>query len=359
MRFTTTLMTPPRFVKILIKILSVLCFAFALSNNSLLAQEKPLTAPTAAKTLRIDQAADQTDNAAAAVRRAGDETRRYRIGAGDELEIQVFRHPELSQTVRVNEFGIILLPRVEQPITAACKTENELSFEIGENYKRYLRQPFVRVFVKEFKSQPVAVIGAVDKPGQFNVNRKIRLLEALAVAGGPTDKAGAKVSLARLGRASACEQSNVDQEEPDLSKLLFSYELKKTLEGSEAANPWMQPGDIVTVLDADKAFVVGNVKEPKAILLKERRTLTQALAEAEGILPSTKKNSIFLIRADAAGNQVKTPIDLTAINKNKAADPVLQPNDIIEVPLDGLKETRKNIIKALSGGLSNLPFLIF
>ncbi len=121
----------------------------------------------------------------------------------------------------------------------------------------------------------------------------------------------------------------------------------------------MQPGDIVTVLDADKAFIVGNVKEPKAILLKERRTLTQAIAEAEGILPSTKKNSIFLIRADAAGNQVKTPIDLIAITKNKAVDPVLQANDIIEVPLDGAKETRKNIIKALSGGLSNLPFLIF
>lgn len=357
MKVTTTLMTTRNFVKTLIFIFS----AIILSNNGLSAQENkaPIALPAETRTLQIDQPTDQTSSQTTAARAAGDETRRYRIGAGDELEIQVFRHPELSQTVRVNEFGVIMLPRIEAPITATCKTENELSFEIIENYKRYLRQPFVRVFVKEFKSQPVAVIGAVDKPGQFNVNRKMRLLEALAVAGGPTEKAGAKVSLARLGRASVCDQPNIEAEEQDLSKLLFSFELKKTLEGSEAANPWMQPGDIVTVLDADKAFVVGNVKEPKAILLKERRTLTQAIAEAEGILPSTKKNSIFLIRADAAGNQVKTPIDLVAITKNKAVDPVLQANDIIEVPLDGVKETRKNIIKALSGGLSNLPFLIF
>ncbi len=88
MKFITTLMTKPQFVKILL----VLCAAFALSNNCLFAQDKPSqdkssVEPTEVKTLQIDQAADQTGSAATAARVAGDETRRYRIGAGDELEI--------------------------------------------------------------------------------------------------------------------------------------------------------------------------------------------------------------------------------------------------------------------------------
>jgi protein involved in polysaccharide export with SLBB domain len=120
----------------------------------------------------------------------------------------------------------------------------------------------------------------------------------------------------------------------------------------------MSPGDIVSILEADQAFVVGNVKDPKTIMLKEPITLTGAIAKAGGILPATKKKSIFLIRQDEKGNKTKIPVDLNAIKDNKAADPFLQPNDIIEVPEDGGKVIRNSVIKALTGGLSSLPFLI-
>ena len=121
----------------------------------------------------------------------------------------------------------------------------------------------------------------------------------------------------------------------------------------------MKPGDVVTILEADKAFIVGNVKEPKSILLREPRTLTQAIAEAGGILPSTKKQTIFLIRQNANGEKSKTTIDIVAINDKKYQDPILQPGDIVEVPLDAAKDTRKNILKSIINGLPTLiPFLI-
>lgn len=328
-------------------------------SNYILAQEKQIApAPTPEVSL-----VEKQPTAILAAKMMQDNTRRYRIGVNDELDIQVFRHPEYSQTVRVNEYGLVMLPRIDEPIEAICLTENELAAQIVKLYSNYLRQPYVRVYVKEFKSQPVAVIGAVDKPGQFNLNRKMRLIEAVAVAGGPTDKAGARITVARLGSQSICEKpdamTNIPAEEVELSKLLYSYNLKKTLEGDEASNPWMSPGDIVSISEADKAFVVGNVKEPKAIQLKTQRTLTQAIAEAGGILEATKKKQILLIREDASGNKTKTPVNITAITQGKAVDPILQPNDIIEVPTDGAKATRNSIVKALTNGLpSVLPFII-
>lgn len=329
--------------------------AFITVSNVIFAQEKPVV-PTTESKPDITKITEKTANPLPV---AQDDTKRYRIGAGDELDIQVFRHPQYSQAVRVNEYGLILMPRVEEPIQAICKTENELAEEIKKHYSKYLRNPFVRVKVSNYQSQPVAVVGAVEKPGQLYLNRKMRLMQVVALAGGPNKEAGTKVQLARFGTGNICEKA-VEQplENEDLSKILFSYNLKKTLEGDEISNPWLQPGDIVYINDADKAFVVGNVKEPKPILLKTPRTLTQAIAEAGGVLEATKKKEIFLVREDNTGNKSKIPVNLVAISQGKAEDPVLKPNDIIEVQIDGTKAAVNGFKKAFMNGLpSVLPFL--
>jgi polysaccharide biosynthesis/export protein len=326
-------------------------------NTTVLAQEKPTSA--APQTTNPDIASSRPNVPTPLQVAPQDETRRYRIGVGDELEIQVFRHPQYSQAVRVNEYGLIAMPRVDEPIRATCKTENELAEEIKTHYSKYLKQPFVRVFVRNYQSQPVAIIGAVDKPGQLYLNRKMRLMQVLALAGGPNKEAGTRIQVARLGTGNVCEKPVGEPlPEEDLSKLLYSYSLKKTLEGDETANPWLQPGDMIYVSEADKAFVVGNVEEPKTILLKSPRTLSQAIAEAGGIKEATKKKQIFLIRSDDAGNKTKIPVDLVAISQGKAEDPTLRPNDIVEVPVDGTKQAINSFKKAFTNGLpSVLPFL--
>ena len=71
---------------------------------------------------------------------------RYRIGFQDQLEIQVFRHPELTQRVNVNQNGTINLFRLNDPILAVCKTESELANDVKDAYaKDYLRNPEVKV----------------------------------------------------------------------------------------------------------------------------------------------------------------------------------------------------------------------
>src|SRR5262249_61197786 len=85
-----------------------------------------------------------------------DTNERYRIGYQDTLEIQVFRHPELNRRVNVNPNGTINLFRLDQPIVAVCKTENELAKDIEKAYEKdYLRNPEVSVIAVEQKSQAV------------------------------------------------------------------------------------------------------------------------------------------------------------------------------------------------------------
>ena len=99
---------------------------------------------------------------------------RYRIGYQDRLTVQVFRHPELTQTVEVNPNGTINLFRLDDPVVALCRTERELADDIAAAYRKdYLRNPEVNVVVTEQRSQSFAVIGAVAKPANFAISRRI------------------------------------------------------------------------------------------------------------------------------------------------------------------------------------------
>jgi polysaccharide export outer membrane protein len=323
-------------------------------------QEKPKT-PANLPTLTIGEPNEQSSNDAgktvAALQR-GENTRRYRIGPGDEIIIEVARHPIYSAVKRVDDRGMITLHRINQPIQAVCKTENELSQEIANLYKRIIREPYVNVYVKDYKSQPVAVMGAVEKGGQFFINRKMRLIQAVSLAGGPTKEAGSKVILARMGDVDLCSNNIASENGETLKGKVYTYNLRRIIEGDEQSNPWVEPGDIVSILEADKAYVIGNVKEQKTILLKEPVTLTQAIAAAGGADASSKLKQVFILRQDDQGNKQRLPYDLLAINSSKGKDPYLLPNDIVEVPVDAKKSNLDTLKKAFINGLpAVLPFL--
>lgn len=277
---------------------------------------------------------------------------RYRIGFQDVIQVTVFRHSELSQTTSVAQDGTIVLPRIDQPIVAVCKTERELAYLITELYKgSLLRNPFVNVRAIEQRSQPFAVIGAVHKPGPFFLDRRIRLLELLSMAGGPdTEIAGQRIRVARTGSRSACTDNDTKASDVEL----LAFRLNDVLGGE--VNPWMQPGDIVSILEAEEAFVVGDVIEPSKIVLKEPITLTQAIAKAGGINNSTAKSSKVKILRQQEGTTAKTELvfDLKDIAEKRAEDPLIRGNDIIEVPTDSGKVLKNGIFKVLAGGLGNL-----
>ena len=287
-------------------------------------------------------------------------TERYRIGLQDVLDINVSRHPELSlANVRMDNEGRIRLPRIDGLITAICKTENELATEIMDFYrKNYLRDPFVTVFVREQNSQPLAVMGAVQKPGNFLTNRRLTLLELISYAGGPdVEFAGTKIQVARVGGISGCTVQGENAEVKEGEITFFTYKLADVVSGK--TNPVMRPGDIVYVEKADQVYVTGNVVKPQPITLIENLTMTQAIAATGGMLPATKKSKVILIRIEK-GSTVKqeTEYDLSEIRDKKIPDPVLQANDIIFVPTDKVKTFISGVIEAITGGVGNIFYRI-
>lgn len=282
---------------------------------------------------------------------------RYRIGFQDTLEIQVYRHPDLTQRVSVNANGTINLFRLDQPVLAVCKTERELADFIAAAYQKdYLKNPEVNVVAVDQKSQSYAVIGAVEKPGHFYISRPIRLLELLAFAGGQSDKAGSRILVARTGSKSNCKlNESLIAEEDDFE--VFTFKMKDVLEAKQ--NIAMRPGDTVSVMEADIIYVYGNVNEQGQIIIREPITLTQAIASAKGIRPATKKDNIRVLRQKVGSTEREEFIyDLDAISKRQADDPFLEPNDIVAVSEDRTKSIMNSIGRSLTNGIPSMFYRI-
>jgi polysaccharide export outer membrane protein len=289
----------------------------------------------------------------------------YRIGPGDELDVRIFGRSELSRIVRVDSYGRIRLPFLED-VQAACMTEAQLAESIAEKYKKYLRDPQVDVMIKDFRSQPVAVIGAVSQPGRFQLQRRIRLLELLSFAGGPNTHAGGTVHIIHNSEHDHCSAASPEPKPADgngegasILPLLSSIKLKQVMAGTPDANPYVQPGDIVSIPEADQIFVTGSVVKPGAYPLLTRITLTQAVALAGGVNMEAARGKVRLIRQDEGTETRKeTVYNLDDIHRRKIQDILLLPNDIIEVPSSTMRVASRNMLGVSINMLSALPYFI-
>lgn len=277
----------------------------------------------------------------------------YRIGPGDVLDIRVYNKPQLArEAVRVEGNGMIRMPLIETDIQAACKTESELAKDISTRYAKYYKNLPVDVFIKEYHSKQVAIIGAVNDQSRFELQRRVRLLELLTYAKGPSPKAGQTINIVHGQMSSLCQTT----EGEDLNKTFSSYRLSDTLRGEPNANPFLNAGDVVTLPEADQVYVVGNVFTPITIALKEPVTLSSAIAMAGGLKQDTKKDKIRIVRQEPGSTTKKEIIvDLYAIEKRKAEDPVLEPNDIIDVPTSAGKSFLRSLFQGVVPSVGQLP----
>lgn len=315
---------------------------------------------------------------------------RYRIGPGDVLTIQIYNRPQLSrEAVRVDGQGNIHMPWIEDEIHVACRTENEVAEEITTRYRPLLRAPQVGVFIKEYQSQPVAVIGAVNQPGRFQLQRRLRLLELLTYAGGPSERAGRSVQIIHTAPKLACAQAvtlpadnsaepatpaapasafqapvqsmsapplgdKQDAAADQVDEVYSTLELTEVLHGKIEMNPYIRPGDIVTLPEADQVFVVGSVLRPAPLILRGPLTVSQAIAMAGGLMPDAKTDRVRIIRQTPAGKS-EIIADLKAIEKRQAEDVVLQPNDIVNVHVAGARSFFRTILSAVAPAVGQLP----
>jgi polysaccharide export outer membrane protein len=288
---------------------------------------------------------------------------RYRIGPGDVLDIKVFNKPQFNREgVRVDPRGMVRMPLVTEEIRAACRTEEELEAEVTRLLKEFIREPQVTIQIKEYQSEPVAVLGEVRSPSRFQLQRRVRLLELITFANGPTDKAGRTVQIVHAGPSAACGTAASEPRTgatDSAANQLDYYKLIDTLRGDEKANPYVRAGDVVSIPTADQVYVIGNVIRPTSIALTEPMTVSRAIAMAGGTSVDTKKSEIHIIRqAPGTTDKKEMTVDLDAVNRHKAEDVVLIANDIVEVPASGGKRLFRSLLGAVIPSVGQLPVRI-
>jgi polysaccharide export outer membrane protein len=256
---------------------------------------------------------------AAAVASSAGQGEDYRIGSRDVLEIRVFDLEELNATVRVSEAGTVELPVIGE-IAAAGLTQNGLAAAIEEALSGFVRQPQVFVFVREYQSQRVSIIGAVRSPGIYQMVGRTTLLEAISDAGGvnPTESSG-RVRILREGLTGA-------PIEIDLGELLDK--------GNTAYNIRLKPGDVINVVvkEAFTIYVSGQVRTPGSFTLRESITLLKAVSLAGGFSDRAAANKVRIVRAKEDGTQEVIEVNFEDIQDGKSPDIQILPNDIIVVP---------------------------
>ncbi len=337
------------FVQVILTLAILLTNAIQTANAQDVGVESN-TAVTPAVNSRKSALADDAQNDA-----------RYRIGAGDVLDIRVFNRPQLSrESVRVDERGTIQMPWIDKEIAAACRTERELAEEVTSLYRRYLRNPQVDVFIKEYQSKPISVIGAVNSPGRFQLQRRIQLLELLTYANGPSERAGKTIQIIHTDNTATCSNMEASIEEDAPENSITSLSLGEVLKANGKANPYIRAGDIVTVLDAEQVFVIGNVINPTPVILKDSLTLSQAIAMAGGLAPESKSDKVRVVRRSGGINKEVFFADLKAIEKGTSSDIALQANDVIDVPSSntGGRKIVNTILNGFIPRVSSLPFRV-
>ncbi len=247
----------------------------------------------------------------------------YRIGAKDLLEIRVLGEDKLTTTVRVSEDGKITFPylgEIHVDGLTAAQLEKTLSRLLEE---KYIINPQVRVSIKEFRSKRVSILGAVSKQGSYELLGRTTLLEILAEAGGLARDAGKEIIVIR--------------QQADGSNLTFKIPVEDLMnKGQAELNILLEPDDIINI-PVDQVvhiYIYGQVKNPGAIqvLRSNLPTVVRAIAQAGGFTERAAKGSVVIRRKDAAGKEKEIKVNIKSIQKNKAKDVQLEPDDVVFVP---------------------------
>lgn len=298
----------------------------------------------------------------------------YLIGPEDLLEITVLEAPDFNRTVRVSDDGAISLALLGE-IQVAGMSTREVQLLLEDRLRQtYMKDPQVGVFVQEMRSHPVAVFGAVEKPGVYQIRYAKPVVEVLSMAQGLATDAGDTVIV---------ERHSGDPAEPGFAALLgpkpntatdspnglpstsgggavqvsggesITLKLKDLLDSSGPhSNVLVYPGDSVKVTRAGIVYVLGQVHKPGGFVLKTNEDISvlQAIAFAEGTTPNAKGKNAMIFVSDPNGERKEVAINLDKIMAGKAPSPVLKPNDVLFVPNSGGKEAL-HVLEQSSAGI--------
>jgi polysaccharide export outer membrane protein len=244
------------------------------------------------------------------------------IGGTDVLEITVYQEKDLSGMFRVSADGEIAFPMVGN-VRLAGLTPPQAQEKLEALLRQgYLKRPQVLVTMKEYHSKGVSVLGAVKKPGAYQLmGGRTTLLDILSMAEGVNLDEGSKsLILVRPNEKGEAKSITID-----LDRLLK--------EGDASLNINVEPNDTVYVSKAETIVVYGEVQKPGTYVLGGKEiTVLELLSKAGGLTKFAAPNRTRLIRVvDGKEKSIQVRVG-DIIKGEKTRDVMLQPGDMIVVP---------------------------
>jgi polysaccharide biosynthesis/export protein len=285
----------------------------------------------------------------------------YLLGPGDVIEVTVFGIEDLKgKQLTLDSEGRISLPFINT-VQLMGLTSRESEVKISTLYEAsVLKNPQVAVAVKDYRSQFINVLGAVFKPGTYQLTRRAFLVDALAMAGGLlAEKAESK---AFVHRASGTQATPAEIVSGADKKESIEIDLVQLLEkGDISLNVPIYAGDVVSVPERVARFyyVLGDVTRGGAYEMKknENITLSQALASAGGLLVTAKTSKAAVIRQKPDGTSQQIPVDVKKVLKGESEDIVLTQNDVVFVPGSTTKAIGRGLMNSLGGVLAAFVYV--
>jgi len=240
------------------------------------------------------------------------------LGRGDLIEISVYNVPELASKARISSSGDIYLPLIDYVhVEGLTLEEAQGLIEKRLSDGGFVRNPHVTIFVNEFTSQGVTIIGEVGRPGVYPNIGDHKLYEVVSQAGGFNLSASRKIAILRRSQA-----------EP------IRITLPRNLADDLSGNVEIMPGDTISVPRAPIIYVVGDVGRPSGLLVDNgTMTVLQALALAGGTNRTAKLGATRILRKSPDGGVTETKVEIKKMLEAKAPDVPLQADDILFVPL--------------------------
>jgi polysaccharide export outer membrane protein len=257
----------------------------------------------------------------------------YTLGPGDKLEIEIMNEPTSRAMTTIGPDGKVyyyLLPGIDVwGLTLA-----EARDRIQESLAKVVVSPQVGIQLRGIDSKRVWLLGRVQKAGVYSMNAPMTVLESLSLAGGTltSSATGTTEDLADLNHAFIIR--NGERLPIDFGELINR--------GDMSQNIYLQPDDFVyfpSSLERD-IYVLGAVRLPKAVQRSQGGTLLSAIASAGGPVRNAYLSHVAIVRGSLTKPKIAI-VDFNDILHGKATDIMLEPRDIVYVPLSPYRQLTK------------------
>jgi polysaccharide export outer membrane protein len=254
------------------------------------------------------------------------------------IAVKAFDLEDVNQRVRVDGNGNIVLPLLDTVPVAGrtvAQVQDDLTHRLGE----YMYKPRVTVFVEEYRSQQVAVLGAVNRPGMISqTSKSATVSDLLSAAGGPTPEAGSRIVLlpveVRHGAIGALDGSPAGVTSFDDSQLagalvIDTHETDEQMRRRFLDLP-VRAGDLIWVPAAGKFIAEGWVAKPGVYPMTSGLTVRGAIATAGG-LSFPASSAIRIYRVGVNGDTQMRQIDFEEVAALRMPDVFLREGDVVSV----------------------------